>query len=144
MRGALAGLMLLAAGSTAMAQDAAPDLKGVWSGPFRSVIFGNNVWHPGAETVESAPRVRDVTAQLEVEGQDASLLWGHSWSDPARKEPFAATIMSDGTSILGADTDGGFNASLTEPDRMEFCYLQTSLGPAEAIGAACGILERQP
>lgn len=144
MRVALAGLMLLAAGSTAMAQDPAPDLKGVWSGPFRSVIFGNNVWHPGSETVESVPRVREVIAELEVEGQDGSLIWGRSWSDPARKEPFAATIMSDGASILGADTDGGFNARLIEPDLMEFCYLQTSLGPAEAIVASCGTLERQP
>jgi hypothetical protein len=145
MRVAIAALMLLAAAEApAVAQDAPPDLTGTWSGPFRTVIFGNNIWHPGSETTDSPPRVREVTVNLEVEGQDGALLWGRSWSDPSRKEPFAATITADGRTFTGADTDGALSGTITGPDSVDFCYTQTGLGPSKAIVASCGTLARQP
>ena len=90
MRLALAFGLAIGLPASAIAQDAAPDLVGTWSGPFRTVIFGNNPHHPGSETVATPPRIREITFTLDVEGQDGNLIWGQSWSDPARKEPFAA------------------------------------------------------
>ena len=81
-----------------------PDLKGTWSGRWRTVIHGQNPHHPGTEAAASAARVREITFTLEIEGQDGHLLWGKSWSDPTSKEPFAATVTPDGRTIIGADT----------------------------------------
>jgi hypothetical protein len=126
----------------AFAQTAAPDLVGTWTGPFKTVIFGHNPHHPGEQTVDSPPRVREINFTLAVEGQDGAVLWGRSWSDPARKEPFAATLTPDG-SIVGSDTDGSLHIKLTAPDRMELCYTHTGLGPSGSIVASCGVLDRQ-
>jgi hypothetical protein len=142
MRLVLAYALAIGLPATAIAQDAAPDLIGTWSGPFRTVIFGNNPHHPGSETVATPPRIREITFTLGVEGQDGDLIWGQSWSDPARKEPFAATITADGKTIVAADTDGSMTMSLTGPDSMKLCYTHTGLGPSQSIVASCGSLER--
>lgn len=143
MRSVALGLFVIAGTSLASAQDAAlPDLKGVWSGPFRTVIYGHNPHHPGAETTADAPRVRDIVFTIEFEGQDGRLVWGHSWSDPARKEPFAGTIALDGKRVDAVDLDGAFTFDVASPDRLDTCYSNTALGPAQAIVASCGYFER--
>lgn len=142
MRLAFAVVMAIGIPAAATAQDSAPDLKGTWSGPFRTVIFGHNPHHPGSETVTSAPRVREITFTLDFEGQDGNLVWGHSWSDPASKEPFAATITADGKTIVGADTDGSFSMSIAGADSIDLCYTHTGLGPSQSIVASCGTLAR--
>src|SRR5262245_34525220 len=122
----LTAISVLATTGVAIAQ-AVPDLKGTWSGPFRTVIYGHNPHHPGQSTVADAPRVREITFTLEVQGRDGRLLWGQSWSDPKQKEPFALTMMADGKTIIGADTDGSLTASIASPDRMELCYTHNAL-----------------
>ena len=119
-----------------------PDLKGTWSGQWRTVIYGHNPHHPGPEGVNDAPRIREITFTLEVEGQDGSLLWGKSWSNPDRKEPFAATITTDGKTIIGADTDGSLTATIAGSDQLEMCYAHTALGPSQSIVASCGVVQR--
>ncbi|HET7715306.1 MAG TPA: hypothetical protein VFK86_06735 [Bauldia sp.] len=138
-------MLVLAAGlpAGALAQDSAPNLVGTWSGPFKTVIFGHNPHHPGSETVSNPPRIREIEFTMHFEGQDGNLLWGHSWSDPARKEPFAATINADGKTIVGADTDGSLTMSIAAPDRIDICYTHTGLGPSQSIVASCGVIERQ-
>jgi len=128
----------------AQAEDASalPDLKGEWSGPFRTVIFGHNPHHPGSETVAEPPRVREIVFTMAFEGQDGPLIWGRSWSDPAKKEPFAMTLAADGKTGFGADTDGSLVMTVTAPDQLEICYTQTGLGPSKAIVASCGVLAR--
>ena len=84
--------LAVAATAAAAVAQTAPDLKGTWSGTFKTVIYGHNPHHPGAESVTAPPRVREIGFTLEVEGQDGRVLWGKSWSDPQRKEPFAATV----------------------------------------------------
>lgn len=139
-----AGLIVIAAAAAGHAQEASiPDVVGVWSGPWRTVIYGNNSHHPGTETVEVAPRVREITFTMHFEGQDGRLLWGRSWSDPASPEPFAGTISWDGKRIMGADTDGSLDIEIVSNDRMEACYAHTALGPAEAIVATCGTMTKE-
>ena len=81
MRYLVFALALLGASATvAHAQDAIPDLKGTWSGKGKSIVFGNHPHHPGAQTPNDPPRVRDIEATYVVEGQDGRLAWGRSAS----------------------------------------------------------------
>ena len=61
-----------------------PDLRGTWTAPFKSVIYGHNSHHPGDQSVTDPPRVRDITFTLKVSGQDGRVIWGESWSKPER------------------------------------------------------------
>ena len=132
-----------AAATSARAQDAIPDLKGTWSGKGKSIVFGTNPHHPGAQTAADPPRVRDIEATYVVEGQDGRLAWGHSASSAANtQEPFAWAIASDNKTIAGADMDGYFQITLVSPDRMEKCYTQAAAPPSRAIVATCHMMDR--
>ncbi len=133
--------LLLTTTAAAWAQSA-PDLKGTWSGRWKTVIFGANPHHPGSDSTAAAPRIREIAFTLEVEGQDGRLLWGKSWSDPAQKEPFAATVAADGKTIVGADTDGALTMTVAGPNQIEACYTHSGLGPTKSIVASCGALQR--
>src|SRR5271165_1434921 len=116
--------LLSTAATAAVAQDAVPDLKGTWSGKGKSIVFGNNPHHPGSQTADSPPRVRDIDATYIVEGQDGRLAWGRSSSAVAKTdEPFAWAISADNKSIVGADRDGYFRITLISADRMDKCYV---------------------
>ena len=66
--------------TTARAQDAIPDLKGTWSGKGKAIVFGNNLHHPGSQTVKDPPRVHEIEATYVVEGQDGRVAWRRSAS----------------------------------------------------------------
>ena len=142
MRILIASAVLAASCGAAMAQPAVPDLKGTWIGDFRTVIFGHNTHHPGEETVASPPRIREIAFTIDVEGQDGGLFWGHSWSDPASKEPFAGSLTPDGKTAIAADTDGGMTMTLTGTNSVEVCYSHAGLGPSGSIVVSCGSLTR--
>lgn len=114
MRHLVFALALLGATATgAQAQTAIPDLKGTWSGKGKSIVFGSHAHHPGSQTPNDPPRVRDIEATYVVEGQDGRLVWGRSASAVAdTKEPFAWAISSDNKTIVGADMDGYFLITL--------------------------------
>ncbi len=131
-----------AAATAALAQDAIPDLKGVWSGRGKAIVLGNNPYHPDTQTA-GAPRVRDIEATHNVEGQDGRVVWGRSSSTVAdTKEPFVWAISSDNKSIVGADMDGYFRITLLSPDRMEKCYVHNGAGPTRSVVAACYTMDR--
>ncbi|MGZ9103879.1 MAG: hypothetical protein ACXW3Y_13550 [Rhodoplanes sp.] len=144
MRGLVVALALLSAAATAAhAQDAIPDLKGAWTGKGKAAVLGNNPHHPGSQTPDDAPRLRDIEATHIVEGQDGRLAWGRSSSTAAdTKEPFVWAIASDNKSIIGTDQDGYFRITLIAPDRMEKCYVHNGAGPTRSIVAACYTMER--
>ena len=134
----ISAMAALTMAAPALAQSV-PDLKGTWSGQWRTVIYGLNPHHPGPQATLDTPRVREITFTLEVEGQDGRLFWGKSWSSPDRKEPFAATVAADGKMIIGADTDGSLTGTVAAPDRLEMCYTHTASSP---IVASCGAVQR--
>ena len=142
MRLLIASAIVVFASGTAFAQSPAPDLKGTWTGTFQTVIYGHNPHHPGSETVANPPRVREIPFTVAVDGQEGNLLWGSAWSDPAQKDPFAATFTPDGQTIIGADSDGTINVTIAEDGRLNFCYSHTGLSPSGSIVATCGILAR--
>ena len=132
-----------AAVTVTQAQDAIPNLKGTWSGKGKTIVFGNNRYHPGSQTTTFPPRVRDIESTHVVEGQDSRLVWGRSSSSAAdTKEPFAWTIASDNKTIVGADMDGYFHITLISPDRMEKCYAQNATSPSKSIIATCHMMDR--
>ena len=55
MRAVTPAILLVALLSPAGAQDAPPDLKGVWSGVARSVVVGSDYHHLGTERTRSRP-----------------------------------------------------------------------------------------
>jgi hypothetical protein len=135
--------LLSVAATAAGAQNAIPDLRGVWSGKGKAIVIGNNPHHPGTQTAADPPRSRDIEATHTVEGQDGRVAWGHSSSAVAdTKEPFAWAISSDNKSIVGADMDGYFRITLLAPDRMEKCYVQNGTGPTQSVVAACYVMDR--
>lgn len=141
MKVAAAALVTAALTAPASAQRA-PNLTGVWTGQWRTVIIGTNPHHPGGSP--QGARAREIAFTLSIDGQDGRLLWGQSWSDPARKEPFAATITQDGQTIIGSDTDGSLTMRIVDGiNQLEACYTQTGLSPSKAIVASCGLLRRQ-
>ena len=137
-------LALLSLTAAAQAQDGIPDLKGTWSGKGKSVIFGNDQYHPGQQTTNEPPRVGEIEVIYTVGGQDGRLVWGHASSSAAdTKEPFAWAIASDNKTILGSDSDGSYLITVLGPDRMEKCYTHNGLSPSHSIVAACQIVERK-
>ena len=135
-----AAATVLATATVALAQPA-PDLKGTWSGKWRTVILGSNPHHPPSGP-EDAPRVREITFSFEIEGQDGRLIWGKSWSNPERKEPFVASITGDGRTIIGADSDGSLTMRIGGRGRMDACYVHPATGPSQSMVASCGALQR--
>ena len=131
---------LLATATVAQAQST-PDLKGAWSGKFRTVILGDNPHHPPAGAPD-APRVREIAFTFDIEGQDGRLLWGKSWSNPERKEPFVASITWDGRTIIGADTDGSLTMRIRGRGDMDLCYIHPATSPSKSMVASCGALQR--
>jgi hypothetical protein len=106
-------------------------------------VFGSHAHHPGSQTPNDPPRVRDIEATYVVEGQDGRLVWGRSASAVAdTKEPFAWAISSDNKTIVGADVDGYFRITLVSPDRIEKCYTHNGSGPTQSIVAACYMMDR--
>jgi hypothetical protein len=128
----LALALIGAAAASAHAQNAIPDLKGTWSGKGKSIVFGSGPHHPGSQTTNDAPRVRDIEATYVVERTTAA----------NTQEPFAWAIASDNKSILGADLDGYFHITLISPDRMEKCYVHNGLSPSKSIVATCHTMDR--
>src|SRR5262245_137199 len=58
----LALALIGATAASTHAQTAIPDLKGTWSGKGKSIVFGSGPHHPGSQTANDAPRVRDIEA----------------------------------------------------------------------------------
>lgn len=144
MKTALLASILTLAASVAIAQSAAPDIKGTWIGKGRSVVFGQNPHHPGAQTMESPPRIRDYEFTFVVEGQDGRLAWGRNSSSVAdTREPFAWTIAADGRTIVGSDTDGSYFLTVQSADLMELCYTHGGLSPTKSIVATCAMVTRK-
>jgi hypothetical protein len=136
-------LALICLMASARAQDAIPDLKGTWSGKGQSIVFGNNQHHPGSQTLSDPPRVRDFNFTFVVEGQDGHLAWGYSFSSlSATHVPFAWAISANNKTIIGSNTHGNFQMTVTSPDRVDACYSHTGLSLDGSIVATCYNMER--
>jgi hypothetical protein len=99
------------------------------------VLVGRNE-HGTGEPSEPTTLEIDFTSTLDH--QDGRRVWG-TISSPQDAEPWLGVIGLDGTTVLGADTDGHIVGTLQDPDTLELCYIQAQ----RAIVAGCGVLSRQ-
>ncbi len=138
---ALPATLLFGCLAAAQAQEAVPDLTGMWSGVARSIVLGSGYHHPGTETTEDPPRLREIRFTYSVERQDGALLRGTT-SSPSYREPFAWAISRDNRTIYGADTDGQYRLTILAANQMELCYTHTALSPTKSIVASCFLIDR--
>ena len=138
---ALSATLLFGCLAAAQAQQAVPDLTGAWSGVARSIVRGSGWHHPGTETIEDPPRLREVRFTYTVERQDGALLWGTT-SSPSYREPFAWALSRDNRTVYGADTDGHYRLTILSANQMELCYTHSALSPSKSIVASCFLLDR--
>jgi len=143
MRIAIAAVACCIAWSVA-AEDAVPDMTGTWIGTAKSVVFGQNKYHPENSDPAPAPRVRELEYTMEITGQDGRVFWGETWAsaDPANRDTLALALAADGRTIMGADNDGAHMMTLVAPDRIERCYAHPGSSPSGSTVASCGFYER--
>jgi hypothetical protein len=119
--------------------NALPSLVGDWTGTSESVVLGSGAHHPGSETLQDAPCMREVEFTFSVQGQDGHRFWGVIKS-PDFSEPFVAVFSRDNKNAYGADTDGIYHFTLASADEMELCYAHPATSPTGSIVAACNVL----
>jgi hypothetical protein len=145
MRFVIAATMALAVVSgVALAEDAVPDMVGTWVGSAKSVVYGDNRFHPGDATPAPVPRVRELGWTMEITGQDGRVFWGQGWltDDTAVRDTLALALAADGKTIIGAGDDGTHIMTLVGPDRIERCFSKPATADSGAIIAACGYYDR--
>lgn len=108
----------------AQADDAWPDLTGVWSGVSPSVVRGNPPHHQSTEPAGEV-RISERAFTMTIEGQEGRTFWG-TIASPDSTEGIVGAIAADGRTIHIADTDGYAQAVLLEPDTMDVCYVLSS------------------
>jgi len=131
-------LATLTAMSSAVAQNAIPDLRGTWKGDSESIVLdGGNAHHP--VTAASERELRSVAFTLTIDKQDGRRFSGTFSS--ARGGSRVVAVMSRSGTIFLADTEGFSNGTMLAPDRMELCYLKHV---PDARIASCVELTKQP
>ena len=140
----LVAILALLLGASAAQAQTVPDLKGTWNGKGKSVVFGTNPHHPGAQPDAATPRIREFEFTMVVTGQEGALAWGYNFSSlsPAH-EPFAWAVAADGKTVIGADTDGYYTISLLSADRLQLCYAHAGVSPSKSIVAVCSAYDRK-
>ncbi|MBM4270036.1 MAG: hypothetical protein FJ144_26115 [Deltaproteobacteria bacterium] len=137
----LAGAVLLLAGlavaTAASAQDAIPQLTGVWSGKGIGGAVSGKLGHQ-PQTTEPAFKDLTVTWTLTIDKQEGSGLIG-SWSSPNKAEKLVGVIRPDNKTVLFVDEDTYFSAILRSENEMETCLQETGGG---SMVATCYILKR--
>jgi len=121
---------------SAGADEAWPDLTGVWTGTSESVVRGDPLLHEGGE----APHLSEVAFTLTIEGQDGRRFWGALVS-PNDSEPVVGVIANDRHAIYLVDLDGYAIDALVDENTLEHCYLQAT---TEVQVATCVTFTRQP
>jgi hypothetical protein len=157
----IVSLAVLAAATSAMAQDKIPDLRGTWKGESETIILGpGNPHHAvpsetGSRSSRSArssrtareasvvasdePRLNSVPFTLTIDKQDGRRFSG-TFSSARANDKIIAVISRNGT-IYAVDDDGFTSATILAPDRMEFCYMMLSRSTQIA---SCTELTKQP
>ncbi len=126
----------LALSPVAGADEAWPDLTGVWTGTSESVVRGDPLHHEGGE----APHLSGLAFTLTIEGQSGRRFWG-VLASPHDSEAVVGVIANDRRSLYFVDHDGYGIDVLVDENTIDHCYLQAG---TEVQVAACVTFTRQP
>ncbi len=118
------------------AEEAWPDLTGVWTGTSESVVRGDPLHHEGGE----APHLSEVAFTLTIEGQEGRRFWG-ALDSPQDSEAVVGVIANDRKALYLVDLDGYAVDTLVDENTIDHCYLQAS---SDVQVAACLTFIRQP
>lgn len=132
---------LLIAGASlapaALAADAIPDLKGVWSGQATGGVVAGKLGHQDAS---DAPRFKDtsVTWTITIAEQQGPGLIG-TWASPNKTEELIGVIRPDNKTVLFVDPDTFFSGMLRSENEMEACLQENG----ESMVATCYVFRRE-
>lgn len=129
-------LVLGGVSASVQAQDAWPDLTGVWSGTSEAVVIGDTLHHEAGDL----PHLSSVAFTLTIEGQDGRRFWG-TLSSPDDSEPVIGVIRNDRRTVYFTDRDGYGFLELVSEDVIDVCYVHATEGSQVA---ACITYNRQP
>lgn len=118
----MTGIAILAISTAVGAQDATPDLTGVWSGTVEAGVSQGRQEHE-PDVVEPTFGNYELTFTRVIERQDGR-----------------AIVGSNNTHLILVDEDSYFNGLLLSPNSMEMCLAETH---ADAMGVWCLLMERQ-
>lgn len=119
------------------AEDAAPDLTGVWSGKVEAGISQGTQGHE-PEVTEPAFGNYELTFTLTIVEQEGRAILG-TWSSPGHSEQILGVLRGNNTDLLMVDEDSYFDGNLLSPTSMELCLTETH---ADAMGAWCLSMEK--
>jgi hypothetical protein len=126
------------AATSAIAETAVPDLRGIWKGDSETIILGTGNSHHDASATDQ-PRLNSVSFTMTIDKQDGRRFSG-TFSSARASEKVIAVVSRSGA-IYMVDDDGHDIGAMLAPNQMELCYLKQS--PASRI-ASCTELTKQP
>ena len=103
----------------AIAQSAAPDMRGTWTGTSDSIQTGATKHHearPGDK-----PWLDTVQFTYLIDGQDGHRFWG-TLSSKYGKEMMVGVVGRDGKSVVARTSEGEIRGVLVDPDTIELIY----------------------
>ncbi|MES2120589.1 MAG: hypothetical protein V4513_08450 [Pseudomonadota bacterium] len=134
MRKTLAALGLVLAltggAATAVAQEAAPDLRGTWTGTSESIVRGAPMHHGPSQG--NAPGLDNVAFTMTISGQDGRRFWG-TFSSKLNQEPIIGVVANDGKSFVMRDTDGLTTGTIVDANTMDMVY--SHVGKSAVVSA---------
>jgi len=122
----------------AHAQDATPDIAGVWSGKVEAGVSQGKQGHE-PDVVEPTFGNYELTFTLAIKEQEGRAIVG-TWSSPNHSEAIFGVLRRDNRTLLLVDEDSYFDGLLLSPTSMELCLAETQ---ADAMGAWCLLMEKQ-
>ena len=127
----------VAVAPAAFAQDAIPDLKGVWSGQATGGVVAGNLSHQEAS---NEPRFKDtsVTWTITIDKQEGPGLIG-TWASPNKTEELIGVIRPDNKTVHFVDPDTFFSGILRSENELETCVQENG----ESRVATCYVFKRQ-
>lgn len=136
--GFLIAIAIAASSTAADAQDATPDLTGVWSGKVEAGVSQGRQGHE-PDVIEPTFGNYELTFTLAIKEQEGRAIVG-TWSSPSHSEQIFGVLRRNNQNLLLVDEDSYFDGLLLSPTSMELCLAETH---ADARGAWCLLMEKQ-
>ena len=133
-----ASVLIITPSAPAMAENAVPDLKGIWQGEIRGVSLGDAA-NGLTVDADAKPKIETFPIEMIVDFQDGSAIAGikkHKYGN----DRFVAVFRNGNTSLHGADAEGDMELSILSDGGLESCYTEHERHRAYA---SCTVLHRK-
>lgn len=117
-----------------------PDILGTWKGATSAAVIGANE-HFDTKPGSGVQFFNTEFTIVVTETQGRS--FAGTVSSAGSEEPIVGAFRSDLKSGVMSDYDGTYTFELTEPNRLELCYVHAVSATGRSAVAACNELVRQ-